>query len=74
MAQWVDTDSLKDALAKFRAKGDERWALKSEVPTDEHITEIVEDTVDDMESLTQEDLDEIFEAGGFTDSGGGGPN
>lgn len=72
MAQWVDTDALKDAFSKFRAKGDARWTLKSE--TEESIATAVQTAFDDISSLTEKDMEEVFDAGGFSDSGGGGPN
>ena len=60
MAQWITNEALKDALLKFRERGDERWASKSEAVTIDNVTNIVQQVVGDYSSLTPEEIDEII--------------
>ena len=57
---YVTTDSLKDALAEFRRRGDERWALKGEVPTDDDIASAIETLLG--AGLTPEEVAEVLES------------
>lgn len=59
MAQWIDKDALKDALAQFVVRGDQRWASRGEVVTVEEIREIAKGEVD-TQALTEEDLLEVI--------------
>lgn len=56
MAKLVSTDSLKDALAKFRERGDERWASKSELPDIDTIKGMVSESLDDLDVVTADDV------------------
>jgi len=62
----ITKEGLKDALTRFRARGDERWAQKSELPTREVIEEMaaeaVADAVSSMSGLDDADMDDIFDA------------
>ena len=54
----ITPNSLKDALSKFKSKGDERWVDESELT--EKAQEIVDEYLEDSVGLTQEDIADIL--------------
>ena len=54
----ITPNSLKDALSKFKDKGDERWVDESELA--EKAQEIVDEYLEDSVGLTQEDIADIL--------------
>ena len=54
----ITPNSLKDALSKFKSKGDERWVDESELA--EKAQEIVDEYLEDSVGLTQEDIADIL--------------
>lgn len=60
MAQWVDKQTLKDALAEFVVRGDERWLKQADSITVESIREIVQGEVD-IQALNDDDLAEVID-------------
>ena len=54
----ITPNSLKDALSKFKDKGDERWVDESELT--EKAQEIVDEYLEDSVGLTQEDIADIL--------------
>lgn len=57
----ITKEGLKDALAKFRVRGDERWARFTDIPTQASISEMVAESLRDAGVLRDDDV------GGFTD-------
>lgn len=56
MPKLVTTDDLKDALTKFRERGDAYWLKRIEAE------EMIADAIDDnIGPLTMEELEEILE-------------
>ena len=56
MPKLVTTDDLKDALTKFRERGDAYWLKRIEA--EEMISEAIDDNIG---PLTMEELEEILE-------------
>ena len=74
MPKLVSTDDLKETLVGYTARGDERWALKGEIPTLEQIRQMVDESVEeiggvDVSGLSAEDILEILQAA-YDDSEG----
>lgn len=55
---YVTTETLKESLTEFRTRGDLRWALKSEIPDDSRIEEIIERLLG--AGLTEDEIAEIL--------------
>jgi len=56
MPKLVSTDDLKDALAKFRERGDAYWLKR--VEAEEMVAEAIDDEIG---PLTMEELEEVIE-------------
>ena len=55
---YVTTDTLKSELTEFRRRGDIRWALKGELPTEETISALIEALIGT--GLTDEEIADIL--------------
>ncbi len=55
---YVTTDTLKEELTEFRRRGDLRWALKGELPTEESLSQLVEALVGT--GLTDDEIADIL--------------
>ena len=54
----ITPNSLKDALSKFKERGDARWVDESELT--EKAQEIVDDYLEDSAGLSPEDIADIL--------------
>ena len=55
---YVTTETLRDDLTEFRKRGDQRWALKSELPSEEVISKLIEALIGT--GLTDDEVAEIL--------------
>lgn len=58
MAEFISKESLKDALKKFRVRGDERWV--SDERAEEVVVPVVDGYLEDAGSLDSSDIADIL--------------
>lgn len=60
MATYITKDGLVDVLTRFRERGDERWASKSEAISEQRVLELIDELGIDVSELTQYEIEEVL--------------